>query len=126
MYYSDFGIWSCHTKHQIYTNSSIRLRYKLIKSARSEKKSLSLHPVIKINHMEDVNRLKLVLVEKKRTSKWLSEQLGVNPSTVSKWCTNTSQPDLACIVKIAELLEVDIRELFVSEYKQYLLSQELK
>jgi len=76
--------------------------------------------------MEDVNRLKLVLVEKKRTSKWLSEQLGVNPSTVSKWCTNTSQPDLACIVKIAELLEVDIRELFVSEYKQYLLSQDLK
>ncbi len=76
--------------------------------------------------MEDVNRLKLVLVEKKKTSKWLSEQLGVNPSTVSKWCTNTSQPDLACIVKIAELLEVDIRELFVSEYKQYLLSQELK
>lgn len=85
-----------------------------------------MHSVIKINHMEDVNRLKLVLVEKKRTSKWLSEQLGVNPSTVSKWCTNTSQPDLACIVKIAELLEVDIRELFVSEYKQYLLSQELK
>ena len=76
--------------------------------------------------MEDVNILKLVLVEKKRTSKWLSEQLGVNPSTVSKWCTNTSQPDLACIVKIAGLLKVDIRELFVSEYKQYLLSQELK
>jgi len=74
--------------------------------------------------MEDVNRIKLVLVEKKRTSKWLAEQLGVNPSTVSKWCTNTSQPDLACIVKIAELLQVDIRELFVSEYKQYLLSQE--
>lgn len=73
--------------------------------------------------MEDVNRIKLVLVEKKRTSKWLAEQLGVNPSTVSKWCTNTSQPDLACIVKIAELLQVDIRELFVSEYKQYLLSQ---
>lgn len=74
--------------------------------------------------MEDVNRIKLVLVEKKRTSKWLAEQLGVNPSTVSKWCTNTSQPDLACIVKIAELLQIDIRELFVSEYKQYLLSQE--
>ena len=74
--------------------------------------------------MEDVNRIKLVLVEKKLTSKWLAEQLGVNPSTVSKWCTNTSQPDLACIVKIADLLKVDIRELFVSEYKQYLLSQE--
>ena len=50
--------------------------------------------------MEDVNRIKLVLVEKKRTNKWLAEQLGVDPSTVSKWCTNTSQPDLACILKI--------------------------
>jgi len=44
--------------------------------------------------MEDINRLKLLLVEKKKTSKWLSEQLGITPSTVSKWCTNTSQPDL--------------------------------
>ena len=76
--------------------------------------------------MEDVNRIKLVLVEKKRTSKWLAEQLGVNPSTVSKWCTNSSQPDLACILKIADLLEVDLNELFVREYKQYLLSQESK
>ena len=74
--------------------------------------------------MEDVNRLKIVLVEKKRTSKWLSEQLGVNPSTVSKWCTNTSQPDVACLLKISDLLEVDLRELLVREYKQYLLSQE--
>lgn len=76
--------------------------------------------------MEDVNRIKLVLVEKKRTSKWLAEQLGVNPSTVSKWCTNSSQPDLTCILKIADLLEVDLKELFVREYKQYLLSQESK
>ena len=76
-------------------------------------------------HMEDVNRIKVVLVEKKRTSKWLAEQLGVNPSTVSKWCTNSSQPDLACILKIADLLEVDLKELFVREYKQYLLSQEI-
>ena len=74
--------------------------------------------------MEDVNRIKVVLVEKKRTSKWLAEQLRVNPSTVSKWCTNSSQPDLACILKIADLLEVDLKELFVREYKQYLLSQE--
>ena len=43
--------------------------------------------------MEDVNRIKLVLVEKKRTSKWLAEQLGVNPSTVSKWCTNSSSQE---------------------------------
>ena len=76
--------------------------------------------------MEDVNRIKLVLVEKKRTSKWLAEQLGVNPSTVSKWCTNSSQQHLACILKIADLLKVDLKELFVREYKQYLLSQESK
>jgi len=43
--------------------------------------------------MQDVNRLKLVLVEQKKTSKWLSEELGVSPSTVSKWCTNSSQPE---------------------------------
>lgn len=76
--------------------------------------------------MEAVNRIKIVLFEKKRTSKWLSEQLGVNPSTVSKWCTNTSQPDVACLLKISDLLEVDLRELLVREYKQYLLSQESK
>ena len=73
--------------------------------------------------MEDVNRIKLVLVEKKRTSKWLSKQMGVNPSTVSKWCTNTSQPDIASLLRIADLLEVDIKELIVREYKAYLLSQ---
>ena len=73
--------------------------------------------------MEDVNRNKLVLVEKKRTSKWLSEQMGVNPSTVSKWCTNTSQPDITSLLRIADLLEVDIKELIVREYKSYILSQ---
>lgn len=73
--------------------------------------------------MKDINRIKLVLVEKKRTSKWLSEQMGVNPSTVSKWCTNTSQPDIASLLRIADLLEVDIKELIVREYKAYLLSQ---
>ena len=74
--------------------------------------------------MEDVNRIKLVLVEKKRTNKWLSEQMKVTPSTVSKWCTNSSQTDLPSLLKIADLLEVDIRELIVREYKSYLLSQE--
>ena len=74
--------------------------------------------------MEDINRIKMVLFEKKRTSRWLSQQLGVTPSTVSKWCTNTSQPDVACLLKIADLLEVDIKELLVREYKQFLLSQE--
>ena len=77
--------------------------------------------------MEDINRIKLVLVEKKRTSKWLSEQLGVTPSTVAKWCTNSSQPDITNLLKIASLLDVDIKELLVSEYKKnYLLPQEDK
>ena len=70
--------------------------------------------------MADINRLKLVLVEKKKTSKWLADELGVIPSTVSKWCTNSSQPDLARLLKIAELLEVDIRELIIKEYDAYL------
>lgn len=64
--------------------------------------------------MEDINRLKLVLVEKKKTGKWLAEQLGKNPSTVSKWCSNVSQPDLATLVKVAKLLEVDVQELIVT------------
>ncbi|MBQ0062477.1 MAG: helix-turn-helix transcriptional regulator [Prevotella sp.] len=76
--------------------------------------------------MEDINRIKLVLVEKKRTAKWLSEEMGVNPSTVSKWCTNSSQPDLGSLLKIADLLKVDIKELLVREYKHFLLSQESK
>ena len=61
--------------------------------------------------MQDINRIKLVLVEKKRTNKWLGEQLGVNPSTVSKWCTNSSQPDLETLMKIARLLGVKVQEL---------------
>ena len=61
--------------------------------------------------MVDINRLKLVLVEKKKTGKWLAEQLGKNPSTVSKWCSNIAQPDLATLVKVANLLEVDVQEL---------------
>ena len=76
--------------------------------------------------MEDINRIKMVLFEKKKTARWLAGEMGVTPSTVSKWCTNTSQPDLATILKISDLLEVDIRELFVREYKQYLLSQDTK
>ncbi len=70
--------------------------------------------------MEEINRIKVVLVEKKKTSRWLASELGVTPSTVSKWCTNSSQPDLATVLKIADLLQVDIRELIVPEYKKLL------
>ena len=68
------------------------------------------------NQMEqakDINRLKVVLVEKKRTGKWLAEQLGKDPATVSKWCTNVAQPGLETLVQISKVLEVDIRELLV-------------
>lgn len=63
--------------------------------------------------MEDLNRLKVVLVEKKRTSRWLAAELGKNPSTVSKWCTNVSQPDLQTLKRIAELLDVSMAELLI-------------
>lgn len=64
--------------------------------------------------MEDINRIKVVLVERKKTSKWLAESLGKNPATVSKWCTNTSQPDLSTLNRIAQLLDVDIKDLLNS------------
>ena len=64
---------------------------------------------------KDINRIKVVLVEKKRTNKWLAKQLEKDPATVSKWCTNTtSQPSLETLLKISQILEVDIRELLIS------------
>ena len=68
--------------------------------------------------MEDINRLKLLLVEKKKTSKWLSEQLGITPSTVSKWCTNTSQPDMETLARIAKLLNVGVEELYDTRFME--------
>ena len=55
----------------------------------------------------DMNRLKVVLAEKKRTNKWLAK----DQTTVSKWCTNTSQPSLEMLLRIAEVLEVDMKDL---------------
>ena len=60
---------------------------------------------------KDLNRLKVILAEKKKTNKWLAEQLGCAPTTVSKWCTNSSQPSLESIEKIANLLDIDYTEL---------------
>ena len=60
---------------------------------------------------KDINRIKVMLVEKKRTNKWLAEQLGKDPATVSKWCTNTIQPSLDTLIRISELLDVQIQEL---------------
>ena len=63
---------------------------------------------------KDINRLKVVLAEKKRTNKWLAEQLGKDPGTVSTWCTNTMQPNLETLVEIAKALEVDVKDLLWS------------
>ena len=59
----------------------------------------------------DINRIKVVLAEKKRTNKWLAEQLGKDPATVSKWCTNSCQPTLETMMKIATLLNVEMNDL---------------
>ena len=60
---------------------------------------------------KDINRIKVVLAEKKRTNKWLAEQLGKDPATVSKWCTNACQPPMETYIKISKLLDVELNEL---------------
>ena len=60
---------------------------------------------------KDINRIKVVLAEKKRTNKWLAEQLGKDPATVSKWCTNACQPPMETYMRRAKLLGVDLQEL---------------
>ncbi len=60
---------------------------------------------------EAINRIKVVLADKNRTNKWLAEQLGKDPATVSKWCTNTSQPGVETLIEIARILEVEVGEL---------------
>lgn len=73
---------------------------------------IPLHQII-INYsdMANLNRIKLVLVEKNKTGKWLADELGKTPCTVSKWCQNTIQPDLQTLDKIAKLLEVNVKDL---------------
>lgn len=60
---------------------------------------------------DKINRLKVVLVEQEKSGKWLADQLGKSTCTVSKWCSNTTQPDLQTLNKIAQLLNVDIKDL---------------
>lgn len=60
---------------------------------------------------DHINRLKVVLAEKNKKGKWLAEQLGKNEATISRWCSNTAQPSLEMLVKIASILNVDPRQL---------------
>ena len=68
-----------------------------------------------MRNSKNLNRIKAVLADAGQTNKWLAEQLGKDPVTVSKWCTNTSQPNLQTLAKISELLNVNIRELLVNQ-----------
>ena len=70
---------------------------------------------------KDFNRLKVLLAEKKRTNKWLAEQLGKDPATVSKWCTNSAQPGLETLYQIASCLEVDVKDLLVPNKEENII-----
>lgn len=65
--------------------------------------------------MERINRIKVVLAEKNKSNKWLADQLGRDYSTVSKWCTNSSQPNLETLLQIANVLEVEVQELLMKQ-----------
>ena len=67
--------------------------------------------------MKKLNRINGALADAGKTNIWLAEKVGRDPVTVSKWCTNTSQPDLSTLSKIADALEIDVRELLVSNVK---------
>lgn len=69
--------------------------------------------------MEKITRIKAVLAEEGKTGKWLAEQVGRDPVTVSKWCTNTSQPDLATLNKIAEVLNVNMGDLLCKNTRTF-------
>lgn len=60
---------------------------------------------------KNINRIKVVLVENRKTNKWLAEQLGKDPATISKWCTNSSQPSVETLMQIAKCLDVEVHEL---------------
>lgn len=68
--------------------------------------------------MANLNRIKVVLVEKNKTGKWLAEQLGKSACSVSKWCQNSIQPDLTTLDRIAKLLDVDVTDLLNKTEKE--------
>ena len=96
---------NCHSK------SKKTAYYSLIKMQFS--KFVLNANLLNMENFQKLNRLKAVLADAGQTNKWLAEQLGKDPVTVSKWCTNTSQPNLQTLAKISDLLKVNIRELLV-------------
>jgi len=73
--------------------------------------------ILRAKDMEQINRIKVVLAEKQKTNRWLAEQVGKDSTTVSKWCTNSSQPSIEMFVKIARCLEVDLKDLLCDNFK---------
>ena len=71
-----------------------------------------------IYYAMELNRLKIVLVEKKRTGKWLAEVLKKNEATISRWCTNESQPSIETLCEIAKVLDIDVKDLLVNSKEQ--------
>ena len=67
---------------------------------------------------KELNRLKLLLVEKKKTGLWLAEQLGKDKTTISKWCTNSSQPDGEWLIKISKLLNVELSDILIVDNEE--------
>ncbi len=67
---------------------------------------------------KELNRLKLLLVEKKKTGLWLAEQLGKDKTTISKWCTNSSQLDVECLIKISMLLNVELSDILIVDNEE--------
>lgn len=104
------------------------LRYFLLYDAICHFFILSLYPklITDTAMTKDINRIKVVLAEKKRTNKWLAETLGKDPATVSKWCTNSAQPGLETLLQIAECLEVDVKELINSSKNDVMYIQVTK
>ena len=81
-------------------------------------KQVNIKFLIVMESNKDINRIKVVLAEKKRTNKWLADTLGKDPATVSKWCTNAAQPGLETLLQIANALEVDVKDLLNSSKEE--------
>ena len=110
----------CFRWHYIVFSEKIHMYFKLSQDKKrfSHKDLLTLHQSLtSLRIMAKLNRLKAVLAEQDKTSKWLAEQVGKSACTVSKWCNNVVQPDLNTLDKIAKLLDVDVKDLLNSTEK---------
>ena len=85
-----------------------------------QKKSVPLRRINPKNMSKNkgLNRIKVVLAEKQRTNKWLAEQLDKGEATISKWCTNRAQPSLETLVEIANVLQIDVKDLLQSTIQE--------